>query len=417
VIDFTIPAGIQQTRARVAAFIDEHVLPAEAEIGARPFFDIVADLQAQARKRGLWCPFIPTEWGGMGLGHLANAVVQVEVGRSHLAAWAMNCMGPQDATMLTLLDHGTQEQKERFLVPLVNAERRICFSMTERAAGADATGMRTTAVQVEGKGEAGGGDWILNGEKWFSSSASISDYALVMARTDPDAPRHRQFTTFLVELPDPGYQIIRDVPTLHEAVERRYPGDNTGGHAEVRIRDLRVPHRNVIGEVGGGFAMGQHRLGYGRIRHGMWSIARAQRALDLAARHALERETFGAPLADRQGIQWMLADCARDLYLARLMVLHIAYKMEHGLDISQENSMAKNFVADMLSSVVDTALQIHGALGYTMDTPLAAWYAEVRMQHLVDGPDEVHRWRIGRNVLAAQRKHGSTASAAGGDLF
>jgi acyl-CoA dehydrogenase len=409
-IDFTIPEEMQQIRARVAAFIDEHVLPAEAEIGTRPYFAIVADLQAKARAEGLWCPFIPVEWGGMGLGHLANAVVQIEVGRSSLAAWAMNCMGPQDATMLTLLDHGTPEQKERFLVPLVNGERRICFSMTERAAGSDATGMRTTAVRA-------GEDWILNGEKWFSSSASISDYALVMARTDADAPRHRQFTTFLVELPDPGYQILRDIPTLHEVVHPNLAGESTGGHAEVLIRDLRVPHVNVIGEVGGGFAMGQHRLGYGRLRHGMWSIAKAQRALDMAAQHALERRTFGQMLADRQGVQWMLADCARDLYIARLMVLHIAYKMERGLDISQENSIAKNFIADMLSSVVDTALQIHGALGYTLDTPLAAWYAEVRMQHLVDGPDEVHRWRIGRNVLAAQRKAGTTAAAAGGDLF
>jgi acyl-CoA dehydrogenase len=149
----------------------------------------------------------------------------------------------------------------------------------------------------------------------------------------------------------------------------------------------------------------------------MWSIAKAQRALDMAAAHALERQTFGKPLADRQGVQWMLADCARDLYIARLMVLHIAYKMEHGLDIGQENSIAKNFIADMLSKVVDTALQIHGSLGYTFDTPLAAWYAEVRMQHLVDGPDEVHRWKIGRNVLTAQRKYGTTAPAAGGDLF
>ena len=222
----------------------------------------------------------------------------------------------------------------------------------------------------------------------------------------------------MVELPDPGYQIIRDIPTLHEAVQPGLAGESTGGHAEVRIRDLRVPHANVIGEVGGGFAvMGQHRLGYGRLRHGMWSIAKAQRALDMAAPHARNRRTFGQILADRQGVQWMLADGARDLYIARLMVLHIAYKMEHGLYISQENSIAKNFIADMLSSVVDTALQIHGALCYTLDTPLAAWYAEVRMQHLVDGPDEVHRWRIGRNVLAAQREGGTTAAAAGGDLF
>ncbi|HEX4398709.1 MAG TPA: acyl-CoA dehydrogenase family protein, partial [Trebonia sp.] len=153
-IDFTIPDDVQEIRARVAAFIDEQVLPAEAEVGTRPYFDIVAGLQAKARDAGLWCPFIPAEWGGMGLGPLANAIVQIEVGRSMLAAWAMNCMGPQDATMLTLLEHGTQEQKEKFLVPLVNAERRICFSMTERAAGSDATGMRTTAVRD-------GDSWVL----------------------------------------------------------------------------------------------------------------------------------------------------------------------------------------------------------------------------------------------------------------
>ena len=285
-IDFTIPEEIQQVRARVAAFIDAYVLPAEAEIGTRPYFAIVADLQAKARAAGLWCPFIPAEWGGMGLGHLANAVVQIEVGRSPLAAWAMNCMGPQDATMLTLLDHGTAEQKERFLVPLVNGERRICFSMTERAAGSDATGIRTTAVRD-------GEDWILNGEKWFSSSASISDYALVMARTDADARQaqavhHVPGRTARPWLPDhPGH------PDSARGRPAGFGGESTGGHAEVRIRDLRVPHANVIGEVGGGFAMGQHRLGYGRLRHGMWSIAKAQRALDMAAAHALERETFG----------------------------------------------------------------------------------------------------------------------------
>lgn len=410
-IDFTIPDEVNAVRARVASFIDTHVLPAEEEIGSRPFFEIVAPLQQAAREAGLWCPFIPVQWGGMGLGHLANAIVQIEVGRSHLAAWAMNCWGPQDATMLTLLEHGTAEQKERFLRPVISGERRMCFSMTERAAGSDATGMRTTAVRD------GDGAWVLNGEKWFTSSASVSDQVLVMARTDPDAPRHRQFTTFLVELPDPGFEILRNVPTLHDAVERRFGDENWSGHAEVRISGLRVPAANVIGEVGGGFAMGQHRLGYGRLRHGMWSIARAQRALDLAAAHALSRETFGKALAERQGVQWMLADCARELYLARLLVLHIAYKLERGEDITQENSIAKNFIADMLSKVVDTSLQLHGSLGYTMDTPLAAWYAEVRMQHLVDGPDEVHRWRIGRNVLEAQRKYGTTASAAGGDLF
>jgi acyl-CoA dehydrogenase len=409
-IDFSLPEETRELRTRVAEFIDREVLPYEAQVGTRPFAEIVGELQATARAAGLWCPFVPVEWGGMGLGHLANAVVQLEVGRTHLAAWAMNCMGPQDATMLTLLELGTDEQKEKYLRPLVEGEKRICFAMTEKAAGADATGMRTTAVRD-------GDHWVLNGEKWFTSGASRSDLVLLMARTDPDAPRHRQFTTFLVELPAPGFEIVRDVPTLHDRIEPKWNEEYVTGHAEITLTDVRVPAANIIGELGGGFASGQHRLGYGRIRHGMWSIARAQQALDMAAERALSRTTFGKPLSDRQGVQWMLADCARDLYIARLMVLHIAYRMEHGLDIAQENSIAKNFVADMLSNVVDTALQIHGSLGYTMDTPLAAWYAEARMQHLVDGPDEVHRWRIGKNVLSAYEKYGSTAPAAGGSLL
>jgi acyl-CoA dehydrogenase len=410
VIDYEIPPEAQAARQRVAAFIDEHVLPAEAGIGTRPYFDIVGELQVKARAQGLWCPFVPVEWGGMGLGHLANALVQIEIGRSHLAAWALNCMGPQDATMLTLIEHGTDAQRERYLKPLVNGDIRICFSMTEKAAGSDATGMQTTAVRD-------GDHWVLNGEKWFSSSASISQLALVMAKTDPDAPRHQQFSTFLVELPDPGYRIIRDIPTMGELYGSHYPGDNTGGHAEVAIENLIVPDENILGGRGQGFAMGQHRLGYGRLRHGMWSIARAQAALDLAASRAVERVTFGKRVADRQGVQWMLADCAEKLYITRLLVLHIAYKMERGLDLRQENSIAKNYIAHMLEEVIDTALQLHGSLGYTLDTPLAGWAAHARMQRLVDGPDEVHRWTVGRNVIRAFERDGTTAAAAGGDLF
>lgn len=411
-IDFELPRDVKEIRARVARFIDDIVLPAEKQIGQRPFFDIVGELQQAARIQGLWCPFVPVEWGGMGLGHLANAVVQIEIGRafSHLGAWAMNCMGPQDATMVTLMEHGTTEQKEKYLRPLVNGDIRICFSMTERAAGADATAMQTKAVR-------NGDHWVLDGEKWFSSSARISQLALVMAKTDPDAPRHQQFTTFLVELPNPGYRIVRDIPTLGEALTRNFPGEHRGGHAEVRIENLVVPDENILGGRGQGFAMGQHRLGYGRLRHGMWSIAKAQHALDLAVAYASQRVTFGERVADRQGVQWMLADCAEKLYVTRLMVLHIAYKMEKGLDLRQENSIAKNYIAHMLHDIIDTAIQLHGALGFTTDTPLAEWYAEVRAQRLVDGPDEVHKWRIGSHVVKTFEKHGTTALATGGDLF
>lgn len=412
VIDFELPDHVVQLRARVAEFIDTVVLPAEAEVGTRPFFDIVKELQAKARADGLWCPFIPVEYGGMGLSHLENAVVQVEIGRSftHLAAWAMNCMGPQDATMMTLMENGTEEQKRRYLIPLVNGDIRVCFAMTEKAAGADATGMQTTAVRD-------GSNWILNGEKWFTSAASISQLSLVMAQTDPDAPRHLQYTTFLVELPAEGFEIVRNIPVMHEDAEKRFGDEIQMGHAEVQIRNLIVPEENILGGLGQGFNMGQHRLGYGRLRHGMWSIAKAQAALDMATERACERVTFGKRVADRQGIQWMLADCAEKLYLSRLMVLHLAYKMERGKDLRQENSIAKNYIANMLCDVIDTAIQIHGSLGYTHDVPLAHWYYEARGNRIVDGPDEVHRWTIGRNVVKAFEKTGTTAAASGGDLF
>lgn len=407
-IDFEIPAEAKEIRATVRKFVQEHCIPAEAELENRPFEDVLAELRTKARSQGLWCPFIPTEHGGMGLRPLANALVQMELGESFLGALALNTQGPDDATMLTLLEHGTDFQKEKFLKPLLDGQKRICYSMTEKAAGADATGMQTTA-------ELKGDNYVLNGEKWFSSSASVADIAVVMAKTDPDAPRHQQFTTFIVELPNPGYEIVRDIETMHPHTEI---GDKLGAtHSEIKIKDLVVPRENVLGGLGKGFDMGQHRLAYGRLRHGMHNVAMAQRALDLAAKHVTSRTTFGTRLADRQGVQWMLADCASELYLARLVLLHIAYKAENGMDLRQENSIAKVFLAHMVHKVVDTALQLHGALGYSNDTPLARWYTSIRSQRLVDGPDEVHRWRVGRNVVKAYEEFGTTASAAGGDLI
>jgi acyl-CoA dehydrogenase len=407
-IDFEIPAEAREIRAKVRSFVHDVVIPAEKELESRPYKVVLAELRAKARAEGLWCPFIPKEHGGMGLGPLANALVQMELGESYLGALALNTQGPDDATMLTLLAHGTDYQREKFLKPLLNGEKRICYSMTEKAAGADATGMQTRAIRD-------GDNWILNGEKWFSSGATAADIAMIMAKTNPDAPRHLQFSTFLVELPDPGYQIQRNIPTM--AGESRLGEAMGGGHAEIIIKDLVVPHANIVGGEGGGFNMGQHRLAYGRLRHGMHNVAMAQRALDMAAKRVLERSTFGKPLAERQGVQWMLADCASELYIARLMLLHIAWKAEKGMDLRQENSIAKVYLANMVHKVVDTAIQLHGALGYSQDTPLARWYTSIRSQRLVDGPDEVHRWTVGRNLIRAYKEHGTTAPACGGDLL
>ncbi|OWK30032.1 acyl-CoA dehydrogenase family protein [Sphingomonas dokdonensis] len=409
-IDFEIPAEAKAIRAKVRQWVQDECKPAEKRLtDGEDYKTVLNELRGKARAQGLWCPFIPKEYGGMGLGPLANALVQMELGESHLGALSMNTQGPDDATMMTLLAHGTDHQKEKYLKPLLNGEKRICYSMTEKAAGADATGMQTRAVKD------GNENYVLNGEKWFSSAASVADIALVMAMTDPDAPRHQRYSTFIVELPNPGYRIVRDIETM--AVHGPLTEILGGGHSEVEIKDLVVPAEDLLGGEGNGFNMGQHRLAYGRLRHGMHNVSMAQRALDLATAHVVQRETFGKKLSERQGVQWMLADCAAEIYKARLMLLHIAYKAERGDDIRQENSIAKIFLANMVHQVVDTAIQLHGALGFSLDTPLAAWYTHIRSQRLVDGPDEVHRWTVGRNVIKAFEREGTTASACGGDLL
>ncbi|HZZ69791.1 MAG TPA: acyl-CoA dehydrogenase family protein, partial [Phenylobacterium sp.] len=273
-IDFEIPPEAKAVRERVRQWVQDECIPAEKRITDKESYKaVLAELRTKARTQGLWLPFVPKEYGGMGLGPLANALVQMELGQSHLGALSMNSQGPDDATILTLLAHGTDYQKEKFLKPLLNGEKRVCYSMTEKASGADATGMRTSAVKD------GNENYILNGEKWFSSAASAADLALVMARTDPDAPRHQQFSTFIVELPNPGYRIKRDIPTM--GVHGPLAEVMGGGHAEIEIKDLVVPAENLLGGEGRGFDMGQHRLAYGRLRHGMHNIAMAQRALDM----------------------------------------------------------------------------------------------------------------------------------------
>ena len=260
-IDFEIPAEAKAIRERVRQWVHDECIPAQERITDKASYKKVIDeLRAKARAQGLWMPFVPKEYGGMGLGPLANALVQMELGESYIGALSMNSQGPDDATILTLIAHGTEYQKEKFLKPLLNGEKRVCYSMTEKAAGADATGMRTTAVKD------GNENYVLNGEKWFSSAASAADLALVMARTDTEGPRHQQFSTFIVELPNPGYKIKRDIPTM--AAEGPLSHIMGGGHSEIEIKDLVVPAENIVGGEGRGFDMGQHRLAYGRLRHG-----------------------------------------------------------------------------------------------------------------------------------------------------
>src|SRR6267154_3405703 len=232
-IDFEVPAEAKAIREKVRKWVHEECIPAEKELDTKPLAEVLGPLRKKARAQGLWCPWVPKEYGGMGLGPLANALVQMELGESMLGALSMNTQGPDDASMMTILAHGTEYQKEKFLRLLLNGDKRICFSMTEKASGADATGMQTRADKD------GNANYILNGEKWFSSSASVADLALVMAKTDPDAPRHKQFSTFIVELPNPGYKIKRNVKNM--AIEGAHYDQLSGGHSEIEIRDLKVP--------------------------------------------------------------------------------------------------------------------------------------------------------------------------------
>ena len=400
VIDFTIPPELEELRAKVAAFVGDEVLPAEAGLAEDDLALVLQPLRKRAREAGLWTPHLPPEWGGLGVGPLGMALISQECGPSALASLALNAMAPDEGNMHLLLHAGTEEQKETYLRPLAGAEMRSCFAMTERAAGSDPTMLRTTAT-------ADGDGWVLDGEKWFISGANGAGFAIVVAVTDPEAvSRHRRHSLFLVDASSPGWRVVREIPVMGT--------HGPGGHCEVLLESCRVPAAAMLGERGAGLALAQARLGPARLAHAMRWIGMAQRALDLAAARALDREAFGKALSEHQAVQWMLADSATQLYAARLMVLHAAWKIETGQDHRQEVAFVKVFVSEALGDIVDRALQIHGALGYSGDLPLERFYRDARAARLYDGPSEVHRMAIARALLKAAEETGTTRRALGG---
>ncbi|HEV3474023.1 MAG TPA: acyl-CoA dehydrogenase family protein [Actinomycetota bacterium] len=400
-IDFTIPQDLDEIRRRVADFVRDEVLPVEEKAEDENLEEVVEPLRKRAREAGLWTPHLPPEWGGLGLGPLGMALVSQECGVSYLASLALNAMAPDEGNMHLLLHAGDERQKERYLRPLAAAEVRSCFAMTERdVSGSDAAGLRTRAVRD-------GDDWVLDGEKWFISGAAGAAFAIVVAVSDPDAEnRYLRHSMFLVDADNPGWKVVREIPVMGT--------EGPGGHCEVRLESCRVPGEALLGEEGQGLALAQARLGPARLAHAMRWIGVAQRALDMAAARALQRESFGKRLAEHQAVQWWLADSAIQLYAARLMVLHAAYKIENGLDFRQEVAFVKVFVSEALGDIVDRALQLHGSLGYSGDTPLERFYRDARAARIYDGPSEVHRMVIARNLLKAAAAEGSTRGALGG---
>ncbi|MGQ0536122.1 MAG: acyl-CoA dehydrogenase family protein [Methanobacteriota archaeon] len=391
-VDFRLPADIEGIRARVALFVDREVLPNESaglDEHGEVVPKLVEALRAKARGAGLFLPHMPKERGGLGLGPLGMAMVSQELGRSPLAPLALNCSAPDEGNMLTLLSFGTAEQQKRFLTPLAEGRHRSCFAMTEKVAGADPSGIRTTATP-DGDG------WRLDGEKWFITGADGAAFAIVVARTG------ERFSLFLVDGKDPGWKVLRRVPVMGTHAP--------GGHCEVRLDGARG---ELLGAEGRGLEHAQARLAGGRIAHAMRWIGVMQRSLDLAAKRALERSAFGGPLAEKQAIQRMLSDSATDLYVSRLMVLHAAWKLEVGEDSRQQIAMLKVFVANALHRVVDRAIQVHGALGVSDDLPLARFYRDARAARIYDGPDEVHEMAVARRLLKVFQETGTTQGATG----
>jgi acyl-CoA dehydrogenase len=389
------PTGeIQELRERYRAFMEKHVYPNERELQSDDA-DLIRSLRAKAKEEGLWAPHVPPEAGGTGQGFLAYAHLNEEIGRSTYAQLVFGCQAPDAGNAEILHLFGTEEQKERWLRPLVAGEIRSFFSMTEpEVPGSDPTTLRTTARRD-------GDEWVIDGHKWFSSGADGAAFGIVMAVTDPDAEPHRRASQILVPADTPGVEIVRPIPVMGHA------GSGWSTHCEVWYREVRVPVANTLGEPGDGFRIAQKRLGPGRIHHVMRWLGQMQRAFELLCSYSLEREAFGSRLADKQTVQNWIADSAAAIHACRLMTLDAARKIDEGDEARVEVSVIKFYAAQALHDVVDRAIQVHGARGLTDETPLAAMYASARAARIYDGPDEVHRMVVSRRILKEFEKGGT----------
>ncbi len=377
---------VRRLRTAMKEFIDGEVIPRESEIerfDARGFA-VLEELKAEAKRRDLWALGHPSEIGGGGLPFMDFALLNEIIGRSEFGQLAVGSMSMQDSIMLQL--YASPEQRERFLKPLVAGEISPSVGLTEpEVAGSDPTLMQTSAVLD-------GDEWVINGHKWFTSNGSRAAFVTVFAKTDPDAASpYGRFSAILVPTDTPGYEIVRAVPTM---------GHTGGDHCEVRYNDVRVPRDNLLGERGQGFTIAQRRLGPGRIFHCMRWLGQAQRAFELMVERANTRYAHGSLLKDKGEIQRYVAESAAEIQAARLMTLDAARAMDRGEQARVEISMIKFWGAQMLHNVIDRAIQVHGALGVTGDTPLERMYREARYGRIYDGPDEVHRMVVARSLLA-----------------
>jgi acyl-CoA dehydrogenase len=340
------------------------------------------------KQTGLWAPHLPEEYGGMGLGFLAQAYMNEILAWSPLSAPLFGIVAPNASNQTLLVKYGTPEQKQKWLEPLVAGAIQSCFAMTEpESAGSDPRSIRTRARRE-------GGEWVISGHKWMISNARAADFAIVMCRTEEQGGDNERMTQIIVPTDAKGYQLVRDVPVW---------GHSDGHHGEIILDKVRVPLENQLGATGSGHRAAQDRLGAGRVFHCMNCVGQMWRAFDMLVHRAMEREVHGGLLETKQFVQGFIADSYVDVQAARLMTLHCAEILDRGGDARTEISAIKIAVPAALHRVVDRAIQVHGALGVSADTPLEGMYRSARVLRLADGPDEVHRILIAKNVLERYR--------------
>lgn len=377
-----LPEELLTFRSSIRRFVERELMPYEPQLGPDGLLEesITQKLRERARAAGLWLLDVPEELGGQGLSLLPLAVFWEEVGRTTVASMARDhgIFGPMIGPILLGL---TEEQRQRYLYPVIKGKKRYCFAQTEPDAGSDPSAMRTRAVRTAN-------GYRINGVKRFITRAGKADFAIVMALTDPERRARGGISCFIVDMDSPGVRL--------GGPERTVTGDQPW---EIVFEDVEVPFENLVGEEGQGFALAQHYINHGRIRQGAHAMGAAERCLSLTTRYALQRKTFGEYLAQRQGVQWMLADAFTEVYATRLMVYDAARKIDAGIDARMETFMIKTFGVEMGYKVVDMCMQLHGGLGLTQDTPIERFWRDLRSYRITEGPTEVLRTTLARNIL------------------
>jgi acyl-CoA dehydrogenase len=392
-MDFAVPSHLVPTLERIDQLVNDRIIPAEREVMERGWVGaagLLDELRAAVKAAGLWGPQIPKELGGMGLGLVDHGLVSERLGRSPLGHYSFGAQAPDAGNLEVLHKWGSPAQKATWLEPLARGEIRSCFSMTEP----ENPGSNPVILSCEAVKD--GDDYVINGHKWFTSSADGAAFAIVMAVTDPKASPHARASMIIVPTDAPGFELVRNIPIMGDA------GAGWASHAEINYKNVRVPQTNRLGAEGAGFLIAQERLGPGRIHHCMRWIGICERVFDLMCTRAATRKIDEEKtLASRQIIQAWVAEARADIDAAKLLTLRAAWTIENqGFHNARDQvSIIKFFVSDVMMRVVDRAIQVHGALGITSDTLLAHYYVHERGARIYDGPDEVHKMVVSRRIL------------------